>query len=378
MKKTFIIALSTLFVLSLFSCGSKPEVEDEPKEAPVIEQKAEENTTPAPAPVVEQQEPVVEEVQEEIPVDNSEVLSQLENSRNAAIEAGAEQYAAEQLKQIDALYEALKAEDKDISEAAKELLARYEILTNYIKAKKIKEKIDTEDLADFDRTSYDAGVDALVIVETAYAADKAMGPEITQASETAYSKFNSVIIAAYKKLAKEERVLAVEAKRKADSVKAGVSRKEEYKEATTLFQEGDALYAMQSPEKAYERYNTAKNTYTELFEDVSEKRAAALKAIEEAKKRVAESELFAEQADANTPITEPMEGIEEEDTVLLEEDEYENPDDAVIEIAETLDGEEDEDVAEDEESEEDEFEDDEDSEYDEEEADDESEEAQEE
>lgn len=343
MKKKLLLTLSALLVLSLMSCGSKPQVEEEPKEAPVIEQPAvEEKTTPVtnpePAPV-EEPEPVVEDTQEELPVDNTEVLSQLENSRNAAIEAGAEQYAAEQLKQIDALYEALKAEDKDISEAAKELLARYEILTNYIKAKKIKEKIDTEGLADFDRDSYNAGVDALVIVETAYAAENAIGAEVTQASEIAYSKFNTVIIAAYKKIAKEERILAVEAKKKADSVKAAVSRKEEYKEATKLFQEGDSLYSMQSPEKAYERYNTAKVAYTELYEDVSEKRAAALKAIEEAKKRVAESELYAEQADANTPITEPMEGIEDEDTVLLEEDEYENPDEAVIEIADTIDGE---------------------------------------
>ena len=70
--------------------------------------------------------------------------------------------------------------------------------------------------------------------------------------------------------------------------------------------------------------------------DVSAKRAAAAAAIEEAKKRVAESEKFAEEADVKAPITEQVEGIEDEDAVLLEADDYEDPEDAEVEIAEEL------------------------------------------
>ena len=59
-------------------------------------------------------------------------------------------------------------------------------------------------------------------------------------------------------------------------------------------------------------------------------------AIEEAKKRVAESQKFAEEADVKAPITEPVEGIEDEDAVLLEEDDYEDPEAAEADIAEEL------------------------------------------
>jgi len=400
MKRTFLITLSVFTALTLFSCKSKPEPEAEPKEAPVEtveEDKEPEEPTLKQADKTSKEGAVkVEITDESVTVDNTVALSKIEDSRKAAVEAGAEEFAAEQLKILDDLYNELKSKETDVTDAAKELVSRYETLTNYIKAKSIKQKIDTNDLANFDRANYDKGTDNLVVVETAYAANDATSEEIIKAADAAYSCFNKVYIAAYKKLAKDERVLALEAKKNADSVKAGVSRKSEYSEATKVFQEGDSLYAMQSPEKALARYTSAKETYTVLFNEVSEKRAAAQKAIEEAKRRVAESELFAEQADENVPITEPVEGIEEEDTVLLEADEYENPEDAVIEVSETLDGEEESsdeslekseikeseneefDDAEAEEDDSDESEDDEDSEEDSEEAADSADEAQEE
>ena len=112
-----------------------------------------------------------------------------------------------------------------------------------------------------------------------------------------------------------------------------------------MFQLGDSLYSMQNPKKAYEQYSNCKSLFAVLAKEVSEKREAALKAIEAAKKRVEESANIAAQADARTPIDEPIEGIEEEETVLLEEDTYENPEDAVIEITTVF---EDEDLAEEE------------------------------
>ena len=94
---------------------------------------------------------------------------------------------------------------------------------------------------------------------------------------------------------------------------------------------------MQSPEKALEKYTLAMTQFNELFEEVSEKRAAAQAAIEAAKLKVQESSQFAEQADEESPITEKIDGIEDADTVLLEEDEYENPEDAEADISEDID-----------------------------------------
>ena len=127
-----------------------------------------------------------------------------------------------------------------------------------------------------------------------------------------------------------------EAKKKADSVKAGVARKTEYNEAADLMQSGDSLYSMQNAKKAAEKYKEANTKFTYLYQDVSEKRAAAQAAIEEAKKRVAESEKFAEEADVKAPITEQVEGIEDEDAVLLEADEYENPEEAEADLPESI------------------------------------------
>ena len=142
-----------------------------------------------------------------------------------------------------------------------------------------------------------------------------------------------------KKSVKLQCEAAHEAKKDADSVKAGVARKTEYKAAADLIQSGDSLYAMQNAKKAAEKYVEANEKFTYLYEDVAAKRAEAEAAIEEAKRRVAESQKFAEEADVKAPITEQVEGIEDEDAVLLEADDYEDPEDAEVEIAEELEDE---------------------------------------
>ena len=58
--------------------------------------------------------------------------------------------------------------------------------------------------------------------------------------------------------------------------------------------------------------------------------------MEEAKKRVEESKNFASEADAQAPISEPVEGIESEDAKLLEDDDFSSQASAEIEISETV------------------------------------------
>lgn len=321
MKKVVLSLLSIITFLCLISCGSKPAAEEPKPEAPKVEEKVEE----------------IEEASEEIPVvkDLTDLIHQIEDARKAAVEAGAEEKAPEQLKQADDLFASLK--ESGLENGADTIIARYKLLADYIKAKDAKDEIDENDYASYAQSNYDRGCDSLKVVEEAFADSSVINSTITDAAADAYSQFNTVLSVAYKKLAKEERAAAYEAKKKADSVKAGVAQKERYNTAADDFKNGDSLYAMQSPKKAIEKYISAKDEFNALYEEVYEKRVAAQAAIDAAKKRVEEAEQFAEEADAEAPITEPVEGIEDEDAVLLEEDEYEDPKEAEADIAEDID-----------------------------------------
>ena len=241
------------------------------------------------------------------------------------------------MQDVDNLYASLNGSLSE--EDAESIIARYNLLTDYIKAKDAKDEIDENGFASYAQNNYDKGVESLAFVEETFASSSELNSDVFDKAKDAYSNFNTVLTIAYKKLAKEERSAAYEAKKTADSVKAGVAQKERYNAAAEDFKTGDSLYSMQSPKKALEKYRTSRNEFNALYEEVSVKRAAAQAAIDEAKRRVAESAEYAEVADEKAPITEPVEGIEEEDAVLLEADDYENPEEAEADISETIEDE---------------------------------------
>ena len=324
MKKVCIILLSIFTLLFFISCGSKPAAEEQKPEAPDITE-------------------AVEDLAEDV-ADSSlaeaaklaQLMEQVNDARKAAIEAGADRNCPDQMSKLDYLLSGLK-DSEDPDAAAKSIIDRYNLLANYSKAVDAKDEIDENGFELYAKNNYDRGVDNLDKVEAAFDSDSVdFDKTVFVYAENALKEFNTVINVAYKKIAKEEREAAMEAKKDADSVKAGVARKEEYKEAADLIQSGDSLYAMQNAKKAVDKYIEANDKFTELYEDVSEKRAEAQAAIEEAKRRVAESQKLAEEADVRAPITEKVEGIEDEDAVLLEADDYEDPEDAEADIAEEL------------------------------------------
>ena len=122
MKKITITLCSVLLIFSLISCGSKPEPEMEKEpEAPVIEQVKEE-------PVVTEE---TSKKEPEAPkADNTQALAKIEDSRNAAIQAGADKDAEEEFKKLDAMYEELKKRsdaDEDISKESIERIAIFQV-----------------------------------------------------------------------------------------------------------------------------------------------------------------------------------------------------------------------------------------------------------
>ena len=324
MKKVSITLLSIITLLFFISCGSKPAAEEQKPDAPDVQEAVEDLSNQ----VVDESLSEAEKL--------AKLMEQINEARKAAIEAGADRNCPDQMNKLDYLLSGLKDSD-DPEAAAKSIIDRYNLLANYSSALDTKKEIDDNGYASYAQNNYDRGVDNLSKVDAAF--DKNpddFDKSVFVNAENALKEFNTVINVAYKKIAKEEREAAMEAKKKADSVKAGVARKTEYNEAADLMQSGDSLYSMQNAKKAAEKYKEANTKFTYLYQDVSEKRAAAQAAIEEAKKRVSESEKFAEEADVKAPITEQVEGIEDEDAVLLEADEYENPEEAEADLPESI------------------------------------------
>ena len=283
MKKSHVTFVLAAFSLIFASCASKPKVEE---------------TKPAVELAEEKVEQVVEQPEEEAPVvieeDNSAALEADENARKSSVE-------------------------------------------EYEKAKALKNRIDELGFALYDQTSYDAGNKSLSDFENLKDSDNASGAELLNLSKDAYGKFANVLNKAYKQLAKEARTKAFVAKKDADSVKAGAAAKADYNKAADEFKAGDTNYSMQNCESAYGHYVTSESLFKSVFNTVSERRAAAQKAIDEAKAKVEAAQQYALNADQEKPLTdENTEGIEAEDAVLLEEDSYTAPETLEAEIPEEI------------------------------------------
>lgn len=329
MKKIAISLCAAMLVFSLVSCGSKPEPEKKAEPvAPVVEEAEE------PAPVVEETVEEPEAVEPEV-IDNTETYNMLDTLRDEAINSGADKYAQEELASFDAYYNEMKARaenGEDISADVAELKKMYEALASYAKAKELQAKIEELGLDEYVPRDYAIAVAVMDEIDDS----ELSSDEFLAKAKEAYSKFNTAYIQGYKLLAKDAREDAFEAKRQADSVKAGVARKARYNEAVELFKRADAIYAMQNAEKATDYYFDAEDIFLELYETLYEQRAKVQAAIDAAKKKVEESERIAEQADLSNPISSTdADLVEDEDTVLLEEDDY--SDDIEADIPEDID-----------------------------------------
>lgn len=327
MKKLAFWALSIFLILSLVSCGSKKPAEDttEP-EAPAVEETVEET--------------IEETVEETVSQAGLELaLANMDSSRQAAIDSDAEEYAPDYFDSLEEKYADLKARaenGEDVTDACNDLAKRYQALAAYVNALDAKETIDDYELPALAQVAYDKGCSDLDDFETLFEDDNSSADDLLAKATSAYGNFKTVLVALYKDIAKDARADALEAKKDADSVKAGVSEKREYTRAVELFKKGDASYSMNGYEAACDAYDEAYDIFSTLYETISEKRAAALAAIEAAKKSVEESAQVAEEADLEAPLTGEVDGIEDEDAVLLEEDDYANPEDAEIYLSEEL------------------------------------------
>ncbi|MBQ0161846.1 MAG: hypothetical protein KBS84_01640 [Treponema sp.] len=263
-----------------------------------------------------------------------ELAAKADEARAKAVEAGAEKHYADQFKVTDEML--LAAKDNKDSKKVKDAFYRYRAMEKAAQTKDLKAKIEDLGFADENRVAYDAAGKLYDELEKTIA-ENADGETMYKSADVAYAAYYAIYYDSFKKLATKEREEALAQKKNADSVKAGVARKEEYKAYADLIQTGDNHFVTKAPDKAYESYKEAKEKFEALFNDVSEKRAEAQRKIEEAKAKVREVETFAGEADDVAPLgDEKIDGIEEKDAVLLEEEKFANPDDAVIKVDDTV------------------------------------------
>lgn len=320
MKKV-ILTLSCVFtVLFAVSCGSTPVAEPEVKDV-----------------VEETKEEIKEEVVQAVDYStaNKTLLALTDAARENAVASGAEKYFSEKFAATEEKYTIVKNNvetdsSKDYSAEIKDLTERYQSLAAASQAQALKEKADELSLADENKSSYEAGQKALE--EYSALSNEANGADLLAKANEALNAYSDVVNKGLKANAARERQAALEAKKNADSVKAGVAKKEQYTKASETFKKADSSYVTTNIEGAFKGYKEAKEAFNSLYEEIKEKRAAAQALIDAAKQKVADSENYAVEADSIAPLEGEVAGIEAEDAVLLEEDTLANPDEAVIDV----------------------------------------------
>lgn len=89
---------------------------------------------------------------------------------------------------------------------------------------------------------------------------------------------------------------ALDAQKKADTIKSSVSAHAEYDEGTAKLQEAETLKSEGSYIESLQAYEQSEKAFLQAHEIAEEKRNAALKAIEQAEQAIAEAEKNAAEA----------------------------------------------------------------------------------
>ncbi|MBP5695161.1 MAG: hypothetical protein J6X11_00765 [Treponema sp.] len=274
------------------------------------------------------------------PANNKRLFEQVEKSRLEAIDAGAEEELTSDFDAAEKIYNADKAivesgEQVDISASLRDLNNRYRAMATIIAAQEKKDLIDELGYASYSMSNYTKGSDLLSEV-TGSSASSLTGEQAFQKANVADACFARVLDTAYRSLAEQERRAAYKAKLNAESVKAQISRKDEYVEGVEKYRSGYKMFTSRNPEASVEEFKQSKETFQNLYDVISKARAEALKKIEDAKKRVDESEATAAAADKVAPLgNQPVKGIEAADAKLLEDDDFSYTENTEIEVEST-------------------------------------------
>lgn len=309
-KRMIRMLLGLLIVVLATSCKSKPE-EVAPEETPVVEAPVVEVVEPADVPAIEPA-PAVTFTDEEKNALNDKVAA----ARNAAVDASADVLFADEMAAVDAACQdalaALEAggDAEAFKAAAKDAIRMYKTLENAALADAEFNRIvalgfDSDNPAAFDAACEMAGN------LRAMAAEGADPAALLSASENLLGSYRSILDAAFKKRADDQRQKYMDAEKQAKTIKAEVSRKADFNAAHQLCIEADAAYARTSYEMALDTYTRAVEKMTGIYTDVSRKRAEAQAAMDAARAKAEAAEQTALEADEIAPLPEDAVGFED-------------------------------------------------------------------
>ncbi len=294
-----------------------------------------------------------EEFDEDTAKNYNALFRMIEKSREKAIDAGAEDddATADFFNALDEEYRRQRALaesegiNPEMTNILRQINAAYEGLAQYEEAKAKKKLIDDNDYASNNQRAYNEGADLLEeleeimadsdsIFEELRSGESDVGTQFLNKATRANTDFTNVLKAA----ANNMRTEAFKAKKQADSVKASVSRKDDYDDGVSEFRAGDSNYVTGSVDESIENYTKARDIFATLYKEVAAARAEAQKKISEAKKKVNHAWGVADEADKTDPLTEKIDGIEDHDAKLLEDDDFTDAENSYVEIDEELDG----------------------------------------
>lgn len=293
-----------------------------------------------------------EEFDENTAKNYNALFRMIEKSRERAIDAGAEDDDATSdfFNALDEEYRRQRAlaESEGISPEMTNILrqinAAYEGLAQYEEAKAKKKLIDDNGYASNNQRAYDEGADLLEQLEEIMADSDSFFEELRSGESDAGTQFlnkatkaNTDFTNVLKAAANNMRTEAFKAKKQADSVKASVSRKDDYDDGVSEFRAGDSNYVTGSVDESIENYTRARDIFATLYKEVAAARAEAQKRISDAKKKVNHAWGVADEADKTDPLTEKIDGIEDHDAKLLEDDDFTEAENSYVEIDEELD-----------------------------------------
>lgn len=277
------------------------------------------------------------------------LIDSIENSRRKAENADADMELTELYNAANDAFERLKQRassgenSAELKKALENLNNLFKGLEAYAQAKAKKERIDDKGYAYNNQNAYDDGASLLEELEeinknaSKYIAELEKGSsdkgnEFLQKANKANTSFMNV----FRSTAENERSAAFKAKKQADSVKASVSRKNDYDNGVASFRDGDSKYVSGDIENSIEDYVNARGIFSKLYKEVSAARQKAQASIDDAKSNVKRSEALALKADKTDPLAERIQGIEDENAVLLQSDDFSYAKSSYVEIDERL------------------------------------------
>lgn len=277
------------------------------------------------------------------------LIDSIENSRRKAENADADMELTELYNAANDAFERLKQRassgenSAELKKALENLNNLFKGLEAYAQAKAKKERIDDKGYAYNNQNAYDDGASLLEELEeinknaSKYIAELEKGSsdkgnEFLQKANKANTSFMNV----FRSTAENERSAAFKAKKQADSVKASVSRKNDYDNGVASFRDGDSKYVSGDIESSIEDYVNARGIFSKLYKEVSAARQKAQASIDDAKSNVKRSEALALKADKTDPLAERIQGIEDENAVLLQSDDFSYAKSSYVEIDERL------------------------------------------